>query len=359
MKKILSIILVLTLMATMLIGCSKEQPAPNNPSTGDDTAPTNETGITKIGLGQNTTIAKSKDQNGDTPAAAQVDTVMAAVAFDKDGKVVKVTIDNAQTKVNFDKDLQLTSDVNAENKTKVELGADYGMVKNSKIGKEWFEQISELEKWMIGKNLDEIKGIKTKKVDDAHPSVPDVAELASTVTITIQDYIAAVEEAYTNAIDVNAGAVTLGLGHEISIAKSKSYASVDGKETLPLAQVDTVMVVSAFDADGKVVNTIIDTAQTKVNYDKDGKVTTDKAGEFKTKVELGADYGMVKNSKIGKEWFEQAKALADWMAGKTVEEIKDMKTTDGVPSDAELTSSVTVSVQDYIAGLVEASENAK
>ena len=54
---------------------------------------------------------------------------MAAVAFDKDGKVVKITIDNAQTKVDFDKDLQLASDVNAEYKTKVELGADYGMVK--------------------------------------------------------------------------------------------------------------------------------------------------------------------------------------------------------------------------------------
>ncbi len=357
MKKILSIFLVLILMATMLIGCSKEQPTNNTPKTGDNTSQnegtSNETGIVKIGLGQNTAIAKSKDQNGDTPAAAQVDTVMAAVAFDKDGKVVKVTIDTAQTKVNFDKDLQLASDVNAEYKTKVELGAEYGMVSNSKIGKEWFEQIAELEKWMIGKSIDEIKGMKTAD------GVPSEAELTSSVTVSVQDYIAAVEEAYKNAVDVNAGAVKLGLGHEISIAKSKGYASVDGKETLPSAQVDTVMVVSAFDADGKVVKAIIDTAQTKVNFDKDGKVTTDKAGEFKTKVELGAEYGMVKNSKIGKEWFEQAKALADWMAGKSVDEIKGMKTTDGVPSDAELTSSVTVSVQDYIAGLVEASENAK
>ena len=218
---------------------------------------------------------------------------------------------------------------------------------------------------MIGKSVADIKAMKTKKVDDSHPAVPDVAELTSSVTITVQDYIAAVEEAYNNAIDVNPGAVKLGLGHGISIAKSKGYSNVDGKETLPAAQVDTVMVVSAFDADGKVVAAIIDNAQTKINFDKEGKVTTDKAGEFKTKVELGAEYGMVKQSKIGKEWFEQAKALADWMAGKSVDEIKNLKTKKvddshpAVPDVAELTSSVTITVQDYIAGLVEASENAK
>ena len=369
MKKTLSIFLVLMLMATMLIGCSKEQPANNTPSTGDNTSQTetpvsndttsNDAGIAKIGLGHVTSIAKSKDASADATAVGQVDTVIAAVAFDKDGKVVKVTIDTAQTKVNFDKDLQLASDVNAEYKTKVELGAEYGMVKASSIGKEWFEQIAELEKWMLGKTVSEIKAMKTKKVDDSHPAVPDVAELTSSVTVSVQDYIAAVEEAYNNAIDVNPGAEKLGLGHEISIAKSKGYSNADGKETLPLAQVDTVMVVSAFDANGKVVSAIIDTAQTKINFDKDGKVTTDKAGEFKTKVELGADYGMIKASKIGKEWFEQAKALADWMAGKSVDEIKNMKTTDGVPSEADLTSSVTVSVGDYIAGLVQAFENAK
>lgn len=368
MKKILSVFLVLILATTMLIGCSKEQTTSNAPATENNSSqtetpatetPAGDSEIAKIGLGHITSIKSSKDKTADNNAVGQVDTVIAAVAFDKDGKVVKVTIDNAQTKVNFDENLQLASDVNAEYKTKVELGPEYGMIKNSKIGKEWYEQIAELEKWMIGKTVDEIKAMKTKKVDDSHPAVPDVAELTSLVTVTVQDYIAAVEEAYNNAIDVNPGAVKLGLGHVISIAKSKGYSNADGKETLPTAQVDTVMVVSAFDANNKVVSAIIDTAQTKVEFDKEGKVTTDKAGEFKTKVELGTAYGMAKASSIGKEWFEQAKALADWMAGKSVDEIKNMKTTDGAPSEADLTSSVTISVQDYIAGLAEAFENAK
>lgn len=376
MKKTLSIFLVLILMATMLIGCSKEQPANNEPvdnapvsgndtTSGNDSTPADETGIAKVGLGHITSIAKSKDLDGETLPLGQVDTVMAAVAFDKDGKVVKVTIDNAQTKVNFDKDLQVTSDLSTKGKTKVELGPEYGMLKASKIQKEWFEQAAALGEWMVGKTVEEIKAMKTKKVDDAHPAVPDVAELASSVSVSVEDYIAAVEEAYNNAQDVNAGAVTLGLGHEVSIGKSKGYSNADGKEVLPLAQVDTVMVVSAFDKDGKVVKAIIDNAQTKVNFDKDGKVTTDKAAEFKTKVELGPEYGMIKASKIGKEWFEQAKALADWMEGKSVDEVKAMKTKKvddahpSVPDEAELTSSVTMTVQDYIAGLEEAYTNAK
>ena len=178
---------------------------------------------------------------------------------------------------------------------------------------------------MIGKTVEEIKSMKTKKRDDAHPSVPDVPELTSLVTITVQDYIAAVEEAYKNAVDVPEGGTKLGLGHVVGLGSSKSYANVDGKETLPLAQVDFTVAATVFDNDGKVLTTVIDTCQTKVAYDKDGKVTTDKTASPKSKKELGPDYGMARVSGIGKEWFEQIDELEKWMAGKTVAEIKAMK----------------------------------
>jgi len=48
--------------------------------------------------------------------------------------------------------------------------------------------------------------------------------------ITVQDYIAAVEEAYKNAVEVPEGAIKIGLGTEISIAKSRGYSMNDGKE---------------------------------------------------------------------------------------------------------------------------------
>lgn len=348
MKKILSVVLVLMLMASLFAGCSK-------PSSGSSD------GIVKIGLGHGTSIASSKSLDGDVTPVGQVDTIMAVVGLDKDGKVVKVTIDNAQTKVNFDKDLQVTSDLAAPGKTKVELGDDYGMKKQSGIGKEWFEQIAELEKWMVGKTIDEIKSLKTKVKDEKHPAVPDDPELTSKVTISVEGYLAAVEEAVKNAVSVNGSVAKVGLGHEVSIAKS---AGLNGDKA-PVAQVDTVIAAAAFDKDGKVSGVIIDTAQTKVNFDKDGKLTSDPAAEYKTKVELGDEYGMKKNSGIGKEWFEQIAELQKWMTGKTVDEIKNMKVKvkdeahPAVPDVAELTSKVTVSVDGYIAAVAEAGANAK
>lgn len=372
MKKIFSIFLVLTLMVSMLVGCttntSSDDPAPapvedNNEKENESSeeASSNVGDITKIGLGHITSIGKSKDAEGDNGPVGQVDTVIAAVGFDKDGKVVKVTVDNAQTKVNFDKDLKVTSDVAQKGKTKVELGPEYGMARVSEIGKEWFEQMEAFEEWMIGKTVAEIKSLKVKERDASHTHVPDVPELTSTVTITVEGYMAAVEEAFNNAVAIEGAAQTLGLGHEVSIGKSKSGEGDKG----PVAQVDTTMAATAFDKDGKVVRTIIDTAQTKVEFDNKGKLTTDKNADFKTKVELGPEYGMVRVSEIGKEWFEQIQAFEEWMVGKTTDEIKSLKVKErdaahkNVPDVPELTSSVTITVEGYIAAVVESYTNAK
>lgn len=314
----------------------------------------------KLGLGHVTSIASSKDKtvaaNGSvTPAMAQVDTVFAAVAFDAASRITHVSIETAQTKVNYDADMNVTSDLSAPGKTKKELGDDYGMRRASAIKKEWFEQIAEFEKWMIGKTVDEVKNLPVKRRDASHTHVPDVPELTSTVTITVQDYIAAVVEAWETARPVAPGGVKLGLGHDISIAKSTSSA----------AQVDLTMAAALFDKDGKVVEVIIDTAQTKVAFDADGKVTTDKAGEFLTKKELQDGYGMRKASSIKREWFEQMLDFEKWMLGKTVDEITSLPTKRrdashvAVPDVPELTSTVTITVEGYLAALAEAYENAQ
>jgi uncharacterized protein YuzE len=374
MKKTLSLVLTTVLSVSLLAGCGAKPATTPPATTPGTTTPTTSapaasaSGIVKVGLGHGTSIAKSTDlgtkDGKDVLPVGQVDTIIAAVAFDKDGKVVKVTIDNAQTKVEFNKELTVKSDVKAEGKTKVELGDAYGMVKASTIKKEWYQQIAELEKWMVGKTVADIKAMKTVKKDDAHPAVPDVAELKSSVTVSVEGYIAAVEEAFKNAVEVK-GAEKLGLGHNVSIAKSVGLGTKDGKEVLPLAQVDTVMAVTAFDKDGKVVKAIIDNAQTKINYDKTGKVTSDKAAAPKTKVELKEEYGMIKASTIKKEWYEQAAALGKWMEGKSIAEIKGMKTVNkdashpAVPDVAELKTTVSISVEGYLAAVEEASQKAK
>lgn len=315
----------------------------------------------KLGLGHVTSIGKSKDLGADdkgnfVPPMAQVDSAIAAVAFDAEGRVVKVVIDSAQSKINFNKDFTIATDLQAKGLTKVELGDGYGMKKASSINKEWFEQIAELEKWMIGKTVAEIKALKVKQRDATHPAVPDVPELTSSVTITVQDYIAAVEKAWENAVPVAAGGEKLGLGHEVSIASSKPAAP----------QVNTTMAATLFDKDDKVVGVVIDTIQSKVPFDtKTGKITVDKNAEIKSKKELGDAYGMIRGSGIKKEWHEQVAELEKWMVGQTVQEIQALKVREkdanhvAVPDVPELTSRVTMTVESFLFAVGESFTNAR
>ena len=140
MKKILA----LTLVAILLAGCGAAS--------------------VKTGIGHNISIEKSADATAEAEGLAQVDTVMAAVTVDSSNKILGVVIDTAQTKVNFDTNGKITSDLTAEQKTKVELGYDYGM-KKAGSAREWFEQIAELEKWMVGKTIDKITAIKDASED--------------------------------------------------------------------------------------------------------------------------------------------------------------------------------------------------
>lgn len=353
MKKIGSLIVVLLVVSLLLVGCGGNGNESNQGSQGEEEA------AGMLGLGIVNSIAKSKDYaaaEGDKKEVlpvGQVDTVMAAVLFDADGKVVDVMIDTAQNKVQFDAELKVTNK-DAEFKTKVELAEEYGMKAVSTIGKEWYEQIAELEKWMVGKSVSEIKGMN---LTDGKPAD---AELSATVTVSVGDYIAAVEKAYNNGVAVT-GAAKLGLGQTVAIAKSKDYAAAvdDKKEVLPTAQADTVIAATAFDAAGKVVGNVIDTAQIVVNFDAAGKVTSDKAAELKTKVEKGPAYGMKASSTIGKEWDEQIAELELWMIGKTVAEITGMSISEGKTTETDLTSSVTVTVTDYLTVVEESFTNAR
>ncbi|NLP36259.1 MAG: hypothetical protein GX357_01245 [Firmicutes bacterium] len=369
--------LALSLVALILAGCGGMQPnntknnTPNNVANNEENeSPATTEGTYKLGLGVVNSIEKSKDyqpaegDNLEVLPVGQVDTTMAAVLLDADGKVVDVIIDVAQNRVNFDADFVVTNR-DAELKSKKELGPDYGLINASEIGKEWHEQIEALEEWMVGKTLSEITGMKTFERDPSHLHVPDEPDLKSSVTITVEAYLAAVEKAAANAIEVE-GAVKLGLGNKSSIAKSKDYvpASGDNAEVLPMAQVDTVIAATAFAADGKVVGTVIDNAQIRVQFDAEGKVTNRDA-ELKTKKELGPDYGLINASEIGKEWHEQIEALEEWMVGKTVSEITGMKTFERdpshlhVPDEPDLKSSVTITVEDYLAVVAEAAERAR
>lgn len=181
MKKLIIVTMVILLF---LAGCS---------STGSSAA--------KLGLAQITSIASSADlkanDEGVMTGKAQADTTICAVLVDAAGKVIDIKIDVAQTAINFDDKGVITSDKTAQYKSKIEKGAEYGMIKASGIGKEWFEQIAAIEKWMIGKTSEEITGMKVTDVEGSN--IPAEPDLTSSATIKVDSYIAVAAKAIADA----------------------------------------------------------------------------------------------------------------------------------------------------------------
>lgn len=357
MKKILAMLLTLVMVMSMFVACgSKAEEATTEPTTApaaEEAAPTEApaeeapatAAAAKTGLAVTTSLAKSKDA-GDADGLAQVDSVVIAVLVSADGKILDCKLDTAQTKMNFSKEGKLVTDIATTFKSKQELGAEYGMAKASSIGKEWNEQADAFAAYVIGKTVEEVKGIAV----DAE-GVPTDADLAASVTVGITNYVTTLEKAVANAKEL--GAVEgdqLGLGISTDMAKSKD-ASAEGDG---VAQAYSYYIASTFNAEGKITSCIIDASQGNVKFTTAGVITTDLAVAPQTKQELGDAYGMKKASAIGKEWNEQANAFAAYVIGKSVDEVKGIALTEGVPADADLAASVTVHVNAFVADIEKA-----
>lgn len=138
--------------------------------------------------------------------------------------------------------------------------------------------------------------------------------------------------------------VKTGLSVAVSAAKSASATA----EKNGSAQVNITLVAVTVDDNGVVDQCVIDMVQANVNFDAAGQITSDVDADFPTKNELGADYGMVKASSIGKEWNEQAAAFCEYVTGKTVSEVAGIAVNEnGKPADADLASSVTVGIGSF------------
>ena len=346
MKKVLALGLSLSLATVMFAGCGSDN---DSSSSKADAGAKTTTGSLKTGLAVISKTGSSKDVS-DKDGLAQIDSTIVAVTVDKDGKIVECIIDAAQTKINFDATGKLKTDLKTEFKTKNELGDNYGMKKASKIGKEWYEQAAAFAKYVTGKTVDEVKGIKLS--DDGKATD---ADLSTSVTVSIAGYIEGIEKAVKNSKELGAKAGDkLGLGVVTNIAKSTDAGEKDG-----IAQAYSNYGVVTVDNAGKITSATIDASQTNVNFSKAGKITSDLTAQNMTKNELGDEYGMKKASSIGKEWYEQAAAFSKYVTGKTLDEVKGIKVEDGKATDTDLKASVTVGIADYIAVISKAVGTAK
>lgn len=297
-------------------------------------------------------IENSKSSTADANGTVQIDSILAAVIVDGDDSIIDVSFDIVQTKVDFDKTGQLLTDVATTFDTKKEIGDAYGMKAASAIGKEWYEQAEALEDYLIGKTFEEVKGIA---LTDA--GVASDADLVASVSVKIAPYLAAIEKAVENATLTGANTTdTLGIAIDTDIANSKSFA--DGNEAL--VQAYSKYAVVTVNSEGAITSAIIDASQTDVNIDDLGQITTEVDGEFVTKNELKDAYGMKAASPIGKEWYEQAASLAEYVTGKTLDDVKGIAVDDATaPVDEDLKASVTMKIGSLLSVVEEAVGNAK
>ena len=162
----------------------------------------------------------------------------------------------------------------------------------------------------------------------------------------------------TEGVSVRAetGALKTGLAIEPGISKSVS-ATAEGNGK---AEYDVTVVAVTVDENGVIHSCVIDSIGATSEFTAEGAPAAAGTTEVKTKNEQGFDYGMVayNASAIGKEWFEQAAALAAFAEGKTMEQVKS-GIAGGYASDADLATSASIFLGGYVSGMEAAVANAK
>lgn len=353
MKKNLTILLSLALVLALFSGCTGTTvvyspvitEAASSTST-DSTTATSAAGAVKTGLAIIPTIGESVSVAAEAEGEAKYDVTVVAVTVTDDGIIESCIIDSIPASVKFDTTGAITSDLNAPVPTKNELGEQYGMKAYGGAKYEWNEQVAALAAYAQGKTVEQLR---SGAITEAGMAAD--ADLASTATIYLGGFVSAVEAAVANAAHMGAQS---GDHLKLATMNQVSGSTPADAENAGLAQLDAT--VTAMTMDGETITSCyIDSLQAKVNFDQSGTITTDLAAPVLTKNQLGENYGMKAWGGAKFEWNEQAASFAAYVTGKTAAEVSgiavDEKT---APADADLSSSVTISIAGFQALIAKA-----
>lgn len=303
-------------------------------------------GALKTGLAIIADLTDCTNASAEGDGQAKFDVNFAAVTLDGNGVIQSCLIDSLGAAVTFDGKGAITSDVAAPVQTKNELGEAYGMKAHAHSTYEWNEQAAAVAQYAVGKTVEELK---TMAVDETGHAAD--ADLATTATIYIGGYIAAIEKAAANAQELGASA-----GDTLKLAIVPSL----GKTVLPFegndgtAQLDCD-VAAVTVSDGVITSCFIDSLQAKVNFDATGTVTSDTTSGAQAKNELGEKYGMKAYADSEFEWNEQAANFSAYVTGKTAAEVAGIAVNEkNAPADADLASGVTISIGGFQALIAKA-----
>jgi len=200
-----------------------------------------------------------------------------------------------------------------------------------------------------GKTYEEVKalvGADNKGNDDV---------ISAGCTITISDFIFAIEKAVKNAKDSKAVKDnTLKIGM-ISTATTKD-ASEEVKGSVGF---DVSIALVATDKDGKVTAADSDVVSASFEFDTKGETSKDNA-KVTSKKEAGANYGMASYGQdlngdgTVKEWFEQADILDEKIIGKKADEITALAVDTGYGVEDVQKAGCTINIGDMVKAAVKA-----
>jgi hypothetical protein len=296
MKKIIALVLVLTLSLFAFAACGGKDKGDNN----DDKTPAEKNYSLAIGVA---TTQSAKD-------SAEISNTVAALIIDAENKIVACRIDTLSVKATLTDGI-----VDAGNyKTKAELGDSYGMLNSPWGGStlaEWHNQAKAFETYVVGKTQAQVAGIALNS-----DGKPTDAALTAGCTIAVSDFVKAIDNAFKSDRKVafkSSEALTLG------VSANGTVANVKDKNNNPTAVASyTADYAATVIAGGKVIAAIIDSNEVTAD------ITDNKIGTISnpgTKLEQGDKYGMVAYGQAVAEWYAQAQAYANITVGKTAAEV--------------------------------------
>ena len=326
MKKIISIVLLLSVLALALVGCANNNNNnENNNNNNENNTPT----------AAEYKLAVVVDEGLATVSKGGATVIALALVWDAEGKIVAARFDSVQPKLALNDD---KTDIVAVDRvtTKVELGDEYNKMPTGT----WENQAKAFENYIVGMTAAQVAALDTSNVG---PENPIVAGCTMSSSVPVFQALVAEAFAYERAVSFSTSeTVTLGLA--IDCAVSGNVAD-GGKITADVAGV-------AFAGD-KVAAAMVDSMEGKytlvISEDQKLSVTLK---EYKgTKNEQGDAYNMVTYGGAIAEWYAQAQAVANATVGKTVTQLDAI--------DATAIAGCTMYAGGYKAALVRAAGYAR
>ena len=297
MKKLLSLILVLTLALCAFVGCGDEPVVPDGDQTPGDTTPAEKNYTLAMGVVVSDSLATSK-----------VTTTVASVVIDADGKIVLCKFDCVDYSAwdSEAEEIKTTAPT-----SKVDLGDYYTMPAGS-----WAKQTEALANYVKGMTQAEVAAIALNEEGKT-----TAAELTATCTFAIPELLEAIDNAFKSEHKVSFKSTATAFTAGLSYVGAVSDTSTDATEEVPASANAKYSVTFAgvVLAEGKVVAAILDTAESELKG-----ITADGADSISykgTKREQGDNYTMPAGA-----WYAQADAYTAAAVGLTAENVASLAT---------------------------------